>query len=137
MAEKSYVEMLNLPTFAERLDYLRVPAKVGGTTFGGNRFLNQTLYHDPEWKRIRNYVISRDCGCDLAHCDFPIYDRVYIHHINPLTVDDVVNRSKKIFDLNNLVCVSFDTHQMIHYGISSEKMKTPIVREANDTCPWK
>lgn len=137
MTRKSYKEMLELPTFAERLDYLRIPAKVGEATFGDSRFLNQILYSSKEWKDLRKYVISRDMGCDLAHEDFPLYNRIYIHHINPLTVDEVYNRSSMIFDLDNLVCVSFDTHQMIHYGIGSDKLKTPTVRSQNDTCPWK
>lgn len=134
---RSYSELITLPTFAERLEYLSLSSKVGLETFGHDRYLNQMLYHNPEWKRVRNIVISRDRGCDMAHSDFPIYKRAYIHHINPITVEDILNRSSKVFDPENLVCVSFDTHQMIHYGINSNKLKTPTIRVANDTCPWK
>ena len=137
MNTKSYSELIKLPTFADRLDYLTLSSKVGAQTFGDDRYLNQILYHDPEWKRIRKYVISRDNGCDLAHEDFPIFDRVYIHHINPITPDDILNRSSKVFDMENLVCVSFNTHQLIHYGLQSDDMKTPIVRTENDTIPWR
>lgn len=134
---KTYSELTTLKTYAERLDYLATASKVGEETFGENRPLNQLLYHDPEWRRIRNYVISRDQGCDMAHSDFPILDRVYVHHINPITPEDIINRSKKVFDMDNLVCVSFDTHQMIHYGVMSDRLQTPVVRTKNDTCPWR
>ena len=134
---KTYSELISKPTFAERLDYLSSSSKVGDTTFGEDRYLNQLLYHDPEWRRIRNYVISRDRGCDMAHSDFPILDRVYVHHINPITPEDILNRSSKVFDLDNLVAVSFDTHQMIHYGVQSDRLKSPTVRTKNDTCPWR
>ena len=137
MLTKNYSELVTLPTFADRLDYLTISSKVGAQTFGDDRYLNQILYHDPEWKRIRKYVISRDNGCDLAHEDFPIFDRVYIHHINPITPDDILNRSSKVFDMENLVCVSFNTHQLIHYGLQSDDMKTPTVRTENDTIPWR
>ena len=137
MLTKNYSELVTLPTFADRLDYLTLSSKVGAQTFGDDRYLNQILYHDPEWKRIRKYVISRDNGCDLAHEDFPIFDRVYIHHINPITPDDILNRSSKVFDMENLVCVSFNTHQLIHYGLQSDDMKTPTARTENDTIPWR
>ena len=134
---RRYSELITHPSFAERLDYLSLASKVGKTTFGDDRPLNQLLYHDPEWRRIRNLVISRDRGCDMGLLDFPIYGRAYIHHIDPITPEDILNRSEKVFDLDNLICVSFDTHQMIHYGIKSEEAKTPTIRTQNDTCPWK
>lgn len=132
---KTYSELITIPTFAERFEYLKLPGSVASTTFGEDRYLNQILYHNSEWKRIRNHVIARDLGCDLAHQDFPIFDRIYIHHINPLTKEDILNRSQKIFDMENLICVSFDTHQSIHYGILVNK--EPIIRVKNDTCPWR
>ena len=134
---KTYSELIALPTFAERLDYLSTASKVGQETFGSERYLNQTLYHDPEWRRIRYRAISRDQGCDMAHPDFPIHDRIYIHHINPISAKDILNRSRLVFDMENLVCVSFNTHQMIHFGVMSDKIKEPTVRTPNDTCPWK
>ena len=134
---KTYSELITLPTFAERLDYLSTASKVGQETFGSERYLNQTLYHDPEWRLIRYRAISRDQGCDMAHKDFPIHDRIYIHHINPISAKDILNRSRLVFDMENLVCVSFNTHQMIHFGVMSDKIKEPTVRTPNDTCPWK
>ena len=134
---KTYEELISLPTYAERLDYLSLAGKPGAETFGDDRYLNQMLYHNPEWRRIRKYVISRDRGCDMAHSDFPLLDRVYIHHINPITPEDIINRSNKVFDMNNLISVSFDTHQKIHYGVKSENLKEPVTRTKNDTCPWK
>lgn len=134
---KTYTELIALPTYAERLKYLSTASKVGKTTFGDNRHLNQMLYHDPEWRRIRNYVISRDRGCDMGLEDFPIANRPYIHHINPITPEDILSRNRKVFDLDNLITVSFDTHQLIHYGVQSPLDHTPTIRTKNDTCPWK
>lgn len=134
---KSYSELVQLQTFAERLDYLSLVGKVGAETFGNDRPLNQMLYHDPEWKRVRNHVISRDNGCDLGIPDLTIFDRIYIHHITPITVDDILKRSRKVFDLDNLISCSFDTHQKIHYGIKSDRIAEPVVRFKNDMCPWK
>lgn len=136
-AIRTYQEVIKLPTFAERLDLLTLSGRVGAETFGNNRPLNQLLYHDPEWRRIRKFVISRDNGCDLAHSEFPIFDRVYVHHINPITEEDILNRSHKVFDMENLISVSFNTHQMIHYGLQANQVKTPIIRTEHDTCPWK
>lgn len=134
---KTYTELMKLNSFGDRLKYLSTNQKIGESTFGEDRYLNQLLYHDPEWRRIRQHIISRDRGCDLAHSDFPIYDRVYIHHINPITPADIINRSPKIFDPENLITVSFNTHQMVHYGVSDIQNKIPVVRTSNDTCPWK
>ena len=134
---RSYSELITLPDYAERLKYLATASKVGDTTFGDNRYLNQMLYHDSEWKRTRHLVISRDRGCDMALEEFPIFDRVYIHHINPITPEDILNRDRKVFDLENLISVSFDTHQLIHYGVQNPNDNSPTVRTANDTCPWR
>lgn len=134
---KSYSEMMQYGSYADRLKYLSTKQKVGDSTFGNDRPLNQLLYHDPEWRRIRNYVISRDRGCDLGVEELPIMDRIYVHHINPITQEDIINRSAKIFDLENLISVSFDTHQLIHYGVQNPNDRTPVVRTKNDTCPWK
>jgi hypothetical protein len=134
---KSYQELMKLESFADRLKYLSTASKVGDTTFGDNRYLNQLLYHDSEWKRARHLVISRDRGCDMALEDFPIFDRVFIHHINPITPEDILNRDRKVFDLENLISVSFNTHQLIHYGVQNPKLETPTVRAKGDTCPWK
>lgn len=134
---KTYTELVTLPTFDERLRYLSTASKVGQATFGDDRQLNQILYHNSEWKRIRKYVISRDRGCDMGLEDFPILDRIYIHHIDPITPEDILNRTRKVLDLDNLICVSFDTHQLIHYGVQNLRSNTPMERTKNDTCPWK
>ena len=135
---KSYLELTKLPTFKERYDYLKLGGAVGKETFGYARWLNQTLYRSPEWKRLRNQIIARDEGCDLGIADRPIQTKIYIHHINPITQEQILARSPIIFDPNNLICVSFDTHQAIHY--SDEKMlipDKPTERRPNDTCPWR
>lgn len=140
MTTKSYSEMMKLKTYEERFNYLKLNGKVGEVTFGSDRILNQLLYNgDPEWKRTRNKVIIRDNGCDLGiegrKIEKPI--PILVHHINPITVDDVINRSPKVFDLNNLVCTTKLTHDAIHYSNESILIKDPVERRANDTCPWK
>jgi hypothetical protein len=111
---------------------------VGQSTFGSDRYLNQALYTSPEWKSFRNRIIIRDNGCDLGIEGRDVLgDRIIIHHINPLTVEDVENRNPVIFDPDNVVCVSHNTHQAIHYGDQSLLQKDPVERTPNDTCPWK
>lgn len=135
---KTYSELISLPTFQERFEYLQLTSTVADTTFGGHRYLNQKLYSFPEWKRIRRQVIIRDGGFDLAHEDYPITGGIYVHHINPITIDDIIERRKNIFDLNNLISASFDTHNAIHYGnIETIKKYFVVERKKNDTCPWR
>lgn len=138
---KSYLELCDFLTFEERLDYLFLgDNKIGDLTFGGHRWINQNLYTSTEWKRTRRNVIIRDNGCDMGLIDFPIPNKskIIIHHINPLTIDDLLNRSSKVFDMNNLISVSFDTHQMIHYGTKTKKelLKLDGNRLPNDTKLW-
>lgn len=137
MTMKTYSELILLPTFAERFQYLKLKGAVGKETFGKSRYLNQLLYRSPEWKRARRDVIIRDDGCDLGVADCPIDGRVYIHHMNPITEDDILNRNPKIFDPDNLISVSFRTHQAIHYG-SDEMMKEYefVERIPGDTKLW-
>ena len=106
-------------------------------TFGFDRYLNQALYTSPEWKRTRNYIIVRDNGCDLAVADRTITGRVIIHHLNPVSEEDIENRADWIFDPEFLICVSITTHNAIHYGDQSLLLHDPIVRSPNDTCPWR
>lgn len=135
---RSYHELARLKTFEERYEYLRLSGMVGQSTFGSDRYLNQALYTSPEWKSFRNRIIIRDNGCDLGIEGRDVLgDRIIIHHINPLTVEDVENRSPVIFDPDNVVCVSHNTHQAIHYGDRSLLQKDPVERTPNDTCPWK
>ena len=134
---KSYSVVILLPTLEERFEYLRLKGKVGAETFGYDRYLNQVLYHDPEWRRIRNDVIIRDNGCDLGVEGHEIHGRILIHHINPITIDDVKLRHYCVFDLDNLICTSHNTHNAIHYGDANLLPKNPIERKPNDTCPWR
>ena len=115
----SYSELITFPTFQERYRYLKQSGIVAEETFGSRRYLNQAYYTSPEWRQVRNRVIIRDNGCDLGMEGFEINDRIYIHHINPITEDDILDRSPALFDMDNLICVSFNTHQAIHYGNES------------------
>ena len=137
MSIKTYSELITIPTFEERFEYLQLKGSVGKDTFGYDRYLNQVLYRSPEWKRLRNQIIIRDGGCDLACDGYDIYDKVLIHHLNPITVEDVLARSQKVFDPDNLVCVSHNTHNAIHYGDVDLLVTGPIIRTKNDTCPWR
>lgn len=134
---KTYSELKTLKTFEERLEYLRLDGIVAQDTFGFDRYLNQIFYKSKEWQDIRNYVISRDLGCDLGIEDYPIFDRIYIHHMNPITKEDIVNKTKYLLSPEYLVCVSYNTHQAIHYGNLERAQKEPVTRTKNDTCPWR
>lgn len=125
---------MKIDDFEKRLDYLYIGDKVGHETFGSMRYVNQALYTSPDWRRFRRDMIIRDNGCDLAmpHCEI---DKIILHHINPLTVDDVLERRACVFDPDNVVCVSKDSHDFIHFG---KQIDTDYVeRTPNDTCPWK
>ena len=137
MSIKTYSELITIPTFEERFEYLQLKGSVGKDTFGYDRYLNQVLYSSPEWKRLRNQIIIRDDGCDLACDGYDVYGKVLIHHLNPITVEDVLARSRKVFDPDNLVCVSHNTHNAIHYGDVDLLVTGPIIRTKNDTCPWR
>ena len=136
---KSYSEMMQLETFEERYEYLKIGGRVGEETFGYDRYLNQMLYKMPEWRAARNDVIVRDNGCDLGCPDREIPDGVliYVHHINPITKEDILNRNKCLFDPENLITTIKITHDAIHYGDSDLLQKGPVVRSKNDMCPWR
>ena len=134
---KTYSEMVRLPTFLERYRYLKIGGQVGEGTFGYDRYLNQILYRSSEWKRFRRDIIIRDNGCDLACDGYEIIGKVLIHHIDPITVRDIELRDPKIFDPENVVSVTLNTHNAIHYGDESLLITEPLVRTPNDTCPWK
>lgn len=141
MAKKTYHELIRLPTFEDRLRYLLIGGTVGRDTFGFDRYLNQMFYRDDSWKRIRRDVILRDSYgsdvMDLGCKDRPIAGFVYVHHIAPITKDDILAHSECLLDPDNLVCCSKATHDMIHYGLEAD-VKPPFVeRRPNDTCPWK
>lgn len=134
---RTYSELVSLPSYLDRYKYLKIGSKVGVATFGFNRYLNQSFYQSSAWKRVRDQAIIRDNGCDLAHEDYPIAGRIYIHHLNPIQIDDLEDFNPDVLDLNNLVCVSFDTHQAIHYGDESLLPKDPVERFENDQIPWR
>lgn len=136
---KTYHEVITLPTFEERYEYLKLGGNVGEATFGSHRYLNQLLYKMPEWRKARRDAIVRDGAFDLAHPDHQMGDKqpVYVHHINPITIDDILERSPKVLSLDNLIVCSFETHQAIHYGSKEIPSQLPIVRSKNDTCPWR
>ena len=134
---RSYSEMRQLKTFEERFEYLKLNGRVGQDTFGYDRYLNQMLYKLPEWKSTKNKVILRDNGCDLGIEGREIHGPVLVHHINPITVEDIKERSPKLFDLDNLISTMLSTHNAIHYGDGSLLARDPIERTVNDTCPWK
>ena len=134
---KTYSELITIPTFEERFEYLKLDGQVGVETFGFNRYLNQTFYKSDEWLSIRDYVITRDNGCDLGMEGYEIYGRILIHHINPITKDDIIQRSRILLDPENLITTTKRTHDAIHYGDSNLLMRAPIERKKNDTCPWR
>lgn len=134
---RTYSELSNLQTFEERFDYLKLNGKVGEDTFGHSRFLNQDFYSSPEWRRTRRNIIVRDNGCDMGLEGYSIQGRIYVHHINPITVDDILERRPCLFDPENLICVSSMTHEAITYGIEDMLPTDPVIRRPNDTCPWR
>lgn len=137
MTIKTYSELILLPTFEERFEYLRLGGKVGEATFGFDRYLNQIFYNSDEWRSIRDYVIMRDGACDLGIPGREIYKRVLIHHMNPITKEDILRRSKFLLDPEYLITTIKNTHDAIHYGDASILVKAPVERRPNDTCPWK
>lgn len=134
---KTYSELILLPTFEERFEYLRLDSSVGRETFGRDRWINQEFYHSREWLEFRRRVIRRDDGCDLGCVDRPIQSRVIIHHLNPITIEDVMERRPCVFDLNNVICTQHGTHNAIHYGDISLLPHELPERRPNDTCPWR
>lgn len=134
---KTYSELITIPTFEERFEYLQLNGKVGEETFGFDRYMNQSFYRSPEWKRVRDFVITRDYGCDLGVDGREIYGRVLIHHMNPISQDDILHSSDFLLDPEYLITVSHETHNAIHYGDASLLSRAPVERIKNDTCPWR
>ncbi len=137
MGVKTYSEMLTFSRFIDRYRYLKLNGQVCEETFGYDRYLNQILYRSSEWRRFRRDIVIRDNGCDLASEGYEITGKILIHHIEPITLRDVERRDSKIFDLENVVAVSLNTHNAIHYGDESLLITEPLERTRNDTCPWK
>lgn len=135
---KTYSELITLPTFKERYNYLKLGGRVGADTFGFDRHLNQTMYQrNPKWRNARDLVIIRDNGCDLGVEGHEIYGKIIVHHMNPITLDDILNDRDWIYDPEFLISTVHNTHNAIHYGDESLLATAPIVRTKNDTCPWK
>ena len=134
---KTYSELIMIPTFEGRYEYLKLGGQVGVETFGFDRYLNQAFYKSDEWLSVRDYVIARDNGCDLGVEGYEIYGRILIHHMNPITKEDILQRSKFLLDPEYLITTVKRTHDAIHYGNNSIIFEAPIERRKNDTCPWR
>lgn len=139
MSIRTYSELMLFNTYEERYNYLKLDGQVGASTFGFDRYLNQIFYRSPEWKRIRRDVIIRDNACDLGVEGRDIFDKrfIIIHHMNPISIDQIKDRDPAIFNPEFLITTILRTHNAIHYGDVDQLIKDPIVRQANDTCPWK
>ena len=134
---RTYSELIVLPTFEERYRYLQLKGSVGEETFGFDRYINQKFYNSQEWKSIRDYIIVRDQGCDLGIEGYEIHGRIYIHHMNPVLIKDVMYRTEYLTNPEYLITTTHSTHNAIHYGDENLLIKTPIERSKNDTCPWR
>lgn len=143
MIIRTYSELIQIPTFEERFKYLQLSGRVGEETFGFDRYLNQKFYKSDEWKDVRDIVILRDTG-NNTYCQdlgmpfgYDIHSRILIHHMNPITADDIVHRTRYLLDPEFLICTIDLTHKAIHYGDESLLPKGPVIRTLYDTCPWK
>jgi hypothetical protein len=134
---KSYSELILLPTFLERYRYLKLGGIVGESSFGFDRYLNQVLYKSREWKSVRDRIVIRDNGSDLGISEYPIGKIIVVHHMNPITMDDIIEANPVIFDKEYLICVSLNTHNAIHFGDENLLPKLLVERRPGDTCPWK
>lgn len=137
MIIRTYSELITFPTFEERYDYLKLDGKVGEETFGFDRYLNQIFYKSDEWLALRDFVIVRDMGCDLGILDREIHGRILVHHMNPISKDDILQRSKFLLDPEFLICTVKNTHDAIHYGDKNILFTGFVERTKNDTCPWR
>lgn len=137
MIIRTYSELILLPTFEERFEYLRLNGRVGTDTFGFDRIFNQMFYQSKEWKTIRDAIIVRDYGCDLGLEGYEIYGKIIIHHLNPISLKDIENVTDYLLNPEYLITTTHSTHNAIHYGDKNLIPKAPIERRKNDTCPWK
>ena len=136
MTSRSYSELVKLQTFSERYNYLRLVGQVGSTTFGFDRYLNQSFYTSRDWRQVRHGVIARDAGCDLGLEGYEMFDRVYVHHMNPLTKKQVLAADENMFDPEYLISCTLNTHNAIHYGDPNSLVRLPPERRPGDTTLW-
>lgn len=134
---RTYTDLILLNSFADRYNYLKLEGQVGCETFGYDRYLNQILYRSKEWRKIRDRVIIRDNACDLGVEGYNLHGKVIVHHMNPITLEDIERRREWLFDPEFLICVSHRTHNAIHYGDESLLPVLPIERKPGDTIPWR
>lgn len=134
---RTYSELIQLPTFEERFEYLRLDGVVGAETFGLDRYINQIFYKSKEWKSIRDLVVIRDNGCDLGVEGYEIHGKIIIHHMNPISVEDILKHSEYLLNPEYLISTIHNTHNAIHYGDENLLVTGPIERSKNDTCPWR
>ncbi len=134
---RTYSELIQIPTFEERYEYLRLDGRVAKETFGFDRYMNQVFYRSQRWKEVRDYVIIRDNGCDLGVKGYDIPSRIIVHHLNPLTLYDIENESDYMLNPEYLICTTHTTHNAIHYGDKSLLITAPVERSKYDTCPWR
>lgn len=135
---KSYSELITLPTFEERLRYLQTDSQVGIETFGFDRYINQVLYNSKEWKLFKRDMVIRDHGCDLAVIGYYIeFEPIILHHINPLSIEDITEKRDCVFDPENVICTRHKTHNRIHYSENERMIKEFVERKPNDMCPWR
>lgn len=134
---RTYTELISLDSFLERFNYLKLNGLVGDLTFGSHRYLNQRFYTSQEWKDFKRDIILRDNGCDLGFPGYDLKNGIIIHHLNPITIEDVINGSDVLLDPENVICVSDRTHRAIHYGDGSFLELDFSERTKNDTCPWR
>lgn len=134
---KTYSDLILIPTFEERFNYLQLHGRVAQETFGFDRYLNQIFYRSTRWKHIRDFVLLRDMGCDLGIEGYEIQGKIIVHHMNPLQEEDIRDETDLLLDPEYLICTSHNTHLAIHYGDEDLLPKGPVIRLPNDTCPWR
>lgn len=136
MTMRTYSELIQFDTFNDRFNYLKLVGRVGESTFGFDRYLNQVLYHSRRWQSVRDEVIIRDDGYDMGLSDFIIFDKIIVHHMNPITIEDIENERDEIFNPEFLICVSYQTHNAIHFGDEKIIPRGPVQRRMGDTKLW-
>lgn len=134
---RTYADLIQLQSFEERFEYLKLGGVVGRETFGLDRYLNQLFYQSDEWRSVRDQIIVRDNGCDLGMKGFEIHGPITVHHINPLSQKDILEHSDLLLNPNYLISTTASTHKAVHYGDKNQLLLLPNERSRNDTCPWR